>query len=942
MYCLFHFLGNSLVQVRKSSLEESMLKSKRSIHHLKETASRQFTDREQPRQSFQNAVQSLSNDQYKILVFYGVGGIGKSRLLEELVSITSSLEELPIKVTIDFREPTHRDPSEALIWFRQQLTQEYNIKFTTFDLAYAVYWSRMKPQLALKSERKSIPFLEEGSFIGELVGQLENLPVVQWIPRTIKLIDGLAQYKDILHWWNRNGKQILSDLKEMHPKDIEDMLLVYWAADLNEWLKANNRKAVFFFDTYEALWEHDRSKGSFSDRDEWIREFILQFEDVPVLNIICGREKITWSNEEPEWEQVVEQHLIGELSPTDCISFLEACNIDDKNIQEIIIQGSSGLPYYLDLMVDTYQVVSKKKVPTIDDFSEMPSKVLKRFLKYLDRPEKETLTILSIPRFWTESLFVELVTEFKTYYPPTAFNELCQFSFIQEKDNSGVWSMHKLMKEGLYDQITQHLLIKVHSFLFQYYTGTLEKKEKSDVDNRSAFIEGLYHGEVILDEDQLVHWISTYATSLGNEGKWSTLIKEYERLLSSTPFQKKLPVFLNQQLGSLFALKGQYQLAEKHNLKAMELLKEEMTAGESETIFKSMAYIQQKLGELYRNTNQYDQSIEAYKNALHYLGKTTKNDQEILQETANTSTHLGKVYKLISCYDEAKSCYEFALEQCEKAISAGLGSSFIYAVYGEVHEKIGELEHETHGEIQDLTHFYKAIGAYNRALEDREMKNYIPILAKQGLAYKRLAEVLPMDTHIGEKLEYFRKAISRYKEVIQLAPNYVDSFEMLGHASVDLLDLYVDIQMYEEAIESFNLAVNSFEKAIGLSEKQGSSRNRLSSAYRSLGRLHRKKKNYALAIEVLEIALQKSDELFRYSPEYVYAHNSRGKIYIQLGNCYLEMGDAKRALNCFKSSASCFEKTLEKSPNSRAALTKIHKLNHLIQMLTEELSAVSD
>ena len=52
----------------------------------------------------------------------------------------------------------------------------------------------------------------------------------------------------------------------MHPKDIEDMLLVYWAADFSEWLKTSNRKAVVFFDTYEALWEHDRSKGSFGDR----------------------------------------------------------------------------------------------------------------------------------------------------------------------------------------------------------------------------------------------------------------------------------------------------------------------------------------------------------------------------------------------------------------------------------------------------------------------------------------------------------------------------------------------------------------------------------------------------------------------------------------------------------------------------------------------------
>ena len=72
-----------------------------------------------------------------------------------------------VKVTLDFFIEKHRDQSEALMWLRQQLKEQYKIKFTTFEMAYGIYWRKMNPQISLKNEYKEIPFLEEGSFIGE-------------------------------------------------------------------------------------------------------------------------------------------------------------------------------------------------------------------------------------------------------------------------------------------------------------------------------------------------------------------------------------------------------------------------------------------------------------------------------------------------------------------------------------------------------------------------------------------------------------------------------------------------------------------------------------------------------------------------------------------------------------------------------------------------------
>jgi hypothetical protein len=57
---------------------------KRRLDEPQPKVPRQFTDREEPIGIFEEAVSELPLKEYKVLVYYGVGGIGKTRLREEL------------------------------------------------------------------------------------------------------------------------------------------------------------------------------------------------------------------------------------------------------------------------------------------------------------------------------------------------------------------------------------------------------------------------------------------------------------------------------------------------------------------------------------------------------------------------------------------------------------------------------------------------------------------------------------------------------------------------------------------------------------------------------------------------------------------------------------------------------------------------------------------
>ena len=477
---------------------------------------------------------------------------------------------------------------------------------------------------------------------------------------------------------------------------------------------------------------------------------------------------------------------MGELSEHDCQSFLNSCHITDKEIQQTIIKGSEGLPYYLDLMVDTYQQIKRQeKIPKTSDFSQTSHEVLDRFLIYLDRTEQETLKVLSIPRFWTKNLFSELVTEFKTQFPVTAYPELCRFSFIQEDDSKKYATMHNLMKIGLHERVRNQspsLLDDVHLFLFNYYTNKLN--DGSEVEKAICFVEGLFHGEFVLNEKELGNWIVSNAPILLNQGNWQPLIQTYQRILEyqESPYLHSL---CHQELGILFTLKGQYELAEEHCLKAISLIQKGRIKGLDEyENDKRTAKVFHRLGKLYRHMNQYKESIESFKKALEELKTCKPDDVEGIEERAFVYIRLGKMMKLQSEYELAQQYYEQALLECETAIAMGHYSANIYSNLGEANEKLGELliDEKDHAveNLAALNYLNASISAYDRALMDAKISKYIPVLAHKGLAYKRKAEYFSTNKHPEEKLTSFQKAIEIYNQVISLAPDYVDGYEMRG------------------------------------------------------------------------------------------------------------------------------------------------------------------
>lgn len=620
-------------------------------------STRIFTDREEFVEAFKEKLAIKSGDGYNVLVYYGVGGIGKTTLRKHLGKILENDYTDIIWSFVDFDVPAYREPETALYMLRKTLKNKYKIQFPAFELAYTVYWQKTHPQTKLNKD--NFPLMDEGGIVFSLVSSLGSIPFVGLVPGVTKAVmKGHKFYKD---WWLKRGEKELRDLPSLEAKDIAARLPMFWASDLKGYIAENpGKRAVIFLDTYESLWEN-AVDGFHSNKDGWIREFVSQLPES--VFVICGREKMRWETVDKEWEEYLDQRLVGRLSQIDTSHFLTSCGIDPPDIQNVIIDTSKGIPYYLDLAVDTYYEIMSRydRKPVKEDFEANEREVLDRFFKYLDIKEMETLKVLSNARIWNREIFSLLVSNFHTGYPATAMDELCRFSFISENIELKNWKMHKLMREGLQKRQDAALSIEVKEFLFDYYSKKLEGLKAKDVNDsgRESMQEAFYYGKQSLEPVEFFDWFMDICQLFYDAYEYKImipLVEEFTRI-AGTIFGKNDLKFAN-----LLLLLSEFYSRQGGRSGEAEALLNEVLEIKKQHFGKDHVSIAQILNELalvHFERGNFQEAEDLYKRAIEIGEKAELVDIPDLVKWLN---NLAILYFTVARYNEAEPLYKKAID----------------------------------------------------------------------------------------------------------------------------------------------------------------------------------------------------------------------------------------------------------------------------------------
>ena len=753
-------------------------------------AGKKFTDREQFLAAFQNAISTKIKDEHKLVVYYGVGCIGKTTLRKELGKRLESEKPDTVWTAIDLDTPTYREQETALFVLRNQLHEKFKINFPSFDIAYTVYWQKTHPQTPMTKD--NFPLLTGANAVAGIMRVVGEMPYIGFVPKLTKaFMTGGNVFRE---WWKKRGEKELANLPTLEPKEISVRMPMFWASDMKDFLEEKKKDAVLFLDTYEALWENLKAEGGFFMRDEWIRELVSHLPEV--VWVICGREKLRWSEQDDEWSNYLEQYLLGRLSDKDSAYFLNSCGVEKPDVQNVIIKASKGVPHFLDLAVDTYYEIQSRydREPVAADFAKTQDSVLERFLRYLDKTEIETLKALSAARIWGGEIFRLLVNKFQTGYPITAMDNLCRFSFINENEElQNNYTMHELMRESLQTKLDTETLKLLHSTLFEYYNDKLKRIDVKNIDDnaKQSLIEASYHGKNSLSPDKYFEWYCSASKIFHDAAQYRLLLPMSEESLKMMEDFKGIESieYANalQILAYLYWELGKYKDSELMFRQVLE--KKEKLLGEEHF---EVGGVTNSLAGLLFSQGKFSEAEPMFRRAIEIIEKNSGKDCKDASDPLNS---LAVIYSIQGRFNDSEPLFRRAL---------GIREKFLGADHSEVAKTLSNLANI----YFDLRKFEEAEKLYRRSLtiSEKNLGEYHP---EVGKALNGIGNVYVEQEKYSEAEPYYKRA----NEIFELA--FGPEHPEVAVETNNLAYLYYKLGKYEEAFPLYKKALKLFQKILG-------------------------------------------------------------------------------------------------------------------------------
>ena len=437
-----------------------------------------FTDRDGQQQTVADHLNAASGAVLPLLVFYGVGGVGKSLLGDRIRQMARRESEeffrtskaLPyIRLDFDARLPEsalwQRDPAEVYAAIRRL----FDVPCPRFDIAFSVlrHKSGVAPAPAHR-QTGNVQLAYDGTLTGlELV--LSGIPFASFVAKRVieRASPALEQSKAFAYWRDKADPD-LAVLLPQEPKAIRESLAARLGEDLDENLPEREGdhgcRAIVVLDTWEAVTDGDRCRQSDLSPQHWLEALYDSVDSV--LFVVLGRNRLPWDERNPQrWtETYLEQHYVGGLSREDADKFLSLAGVVEKSVRSIVLgqcahreRDGAEPGYYplrLALSADIVRRLRADRQPLTAETIQLGNgeiaDLTDRFLRLLPADEAR----------WIESLAVTLRFDrdaAERAYSPTPgqksaalWEKLTDLSFvIEDRAEAGWWFLHAQVRDVL-------------------------------------------------------------------------------------------------------------------------------------------------------------------------------------------------------------------------------------------------------------------------------------------------------------------------------------------------------------------------------------------------------------------------------------------------------------------------------------------------------------
>ncbi|MGW0771780.1 ATP/GTP-binding protein [Streptomyces sp. NPDC002676] len=429
-------------------------------------------------------VEDLESPRRNVLVFHGVGGIGKSTLSRKVEASLAHSEYRPaqwdspsldqervLPVRIDLARSAGMDFERVILTIRLALAA-LGRPMPAFDLALRRYWERNHPGEPIEDYLRRGGLLSRFSAAAALPQQMQSAlsDVAQalLLPGTVggalghgagALVKALRERRQAVRALTGCGR--LADLLEAEP-DLDALSfyphLLAW--DLAQLPADKTVLPVILLDTFE-----DTGDRTHRDFERLLQRIVWLMPNA--FFVVTGRNRLQWAQTSLEGQldwtgpdawpgldtgttaQTTSQSggrqvLIGDFSREDCEDYLarrvsrDGRPLLDDAVRRVIAERSHGLPLYLDLSVMRYLELRRGgRQPHVADFDHDFPALIARTLSDLSSQERHVLRSVSL----LSAFSVPLATEVAGMDHDAPALRLTERPFVRESA-TGTWPFH--------------------------------------------------------------------------------------------------------------------------------------------------------------------------------------------------------------------------------------------------------------------------------------------------------------------------------------------------------------------------------------------------------------------------------------------------------------------------------------------------------------------
>lgn len=401
-----------------------------------------FVDRQEIFAAFDEEMAVLG-ERPRLLSLYGVGGIGKSRLLHELRR--RPRDRKSATAALNLQEPDLRSAIGGLADLRSQLG-ETGVSFERFDIAYARWWQRLHPMQPLSAAPH--PWVQGAEIVGEVVGEAFGAGLVGSAVRAVDATARKMRERRLMQ-----DDRVLREFPELSLEGQRDAVVHLFAEALNEHLH------VLLLDAYEAL----------GADGVWVRDLCGQLDG---LVVVASREPLDWERHHPEWPGRIRSVQVPPLPVEARVELLDELGVHETDHW---VEASHGVPYFLHLASEA------------SDSRRASTSLEERFLRHVDPGLARYLRLLSVARVFDRGVFEAVAQRYHLPHDPATWQALSRYSFIARLGPDAL-QMHQLMARAVRRGLGRETESEMHALLQRVWTARAERSPEP-----TAWREAAYH-----------------------------------------------------------------------------------------------------------------------------------------------------------------------------------------------------------------------------------------------------------------------------------------------------------------------------------------------------------------------------------------------------------------------------------------------------------------